>query len=105
MNTIRTSIFFILFSPLFFIWLLFNAILAFLGVFLFFKKSPIDLDKVQKKETICAILHHKGLLSDQEYAFETNDVANQYAIILLVVSFLLIVVLNLLLRNNRSYFA
>ena len=33
------------------------------------------------------------------------DVANQYAIILLVVSFLLIVVLNLLLRNNRSYFA
>ncbi len=33
------------------------------------------------------------------------DIANQYAIVLLIISFILIITLNLFLKNNRSYFA
>ena len=38
----------------------------------------IDLKKVKEKETICKVLNQKGLISDKEYNFETNEVAVLY---------------------------
>ena len=75
---IFTLIAYILTIPLFIIWLLFCAFLAFLGLLLFKKQIVIDIQKVKDKETICSVLNKKALLSDEEYDFETNDVANLY---------------------------
>jgi len=64
--------------PLFIIWLLFCAIIALIGVFLPKKNIAINLDNVKRKQTVCSVLNKKGLLSNEEYNFETNEVASQY---------------------------
>jgi len=69
---------FLLTTPFFLAWLLFCAILAILALVLPKKEILIDLDNVKQKETICKILNKKGLISDKEYSFETNEVAVLY---------------------------
>ena len=64
--------------PLFIVWLFFCAILALLGALLPKKYIAINLNAVKKKDTICSVLNNKGLLSDEKYSFETNDVAPLY---------------------------
>lgn len=64
--------------PLFIAWLFFCGILAFIGALLPKKYIAINLDGVIKKDTICSVLNSKGLLSHEEYSFETNDVASLY---------------------------
>ena len=78
MNTILKLIAYIITIPLFITWLLFCAFLAILGGFLPKKDILINLDQVKQKDTICKILNNKGLLSDKEYSFETNEVAVLY---------------------------
>ena len=65
-------------TPFFIIWLLFCAILALFALVLPKKDILIDLKKVKEKETICKVLNKKGLISDKEYSFETNEVAVLY---------------------------
>lgn len=64
--------------PLFITWLFFCAIIALIGSFLPKKKITINLKEVKKEETICSVLNKKGLLSNEEYNFETNEVASLY---------------------------
>ena len=47
-------------------------------MFLRNKKIKIDLIRVKKRDTICSELHRKKLLSDEEYEFETVEVASWY---------------------------
>ena len=77
-NILFSFIAYLLSTPLFIIWLLFCGFLALLGEFLPSKKIAIDLEKVKRKETICSVLNSKKLLSDEEYSFETQDVASLY---------------------------
>ena len=64
--------------PLFICWLLFSFVLSLIGLFLYERRIHIDLEKVKKRDTICSVLNSKKLLSDDEYAFETEDVALLY---------------------------
>jgi hypothetical protein len=64
--------------PLFILWLLFCFFLSIIGFFTTRKKITINLDNVKKRETICSVLNNKNLISDQEYRFETEDVATLY---------------------------
>ena len=79
---IRSSIFsffaYLITTPFFIIWLLFCAVLALFALLLPKKNILIDLKKVKEKETICKVLNQKGLISDKEYNFETNEVAVLY---------------------------
>lgn len=78
MKSTITIILYLIVLPLFIIWLLFCGVIAFFGLFFHKKFIPIDFDGVKKKDTICSVLNSKGLLSDEEYAFETKDVAGLY---------------------------
>lgn len=78
MNTIFKIIAYIISTPFFITWLLFCAILALLGAFLPKKNILINLKQVKQKETICKVLNNKGLINDEEYRFETNEVAILY---------------------------
>lgn len=77
-NFIYTFFAYIITIPLFITWLLFCAILALLGSLVIKKQIAINLYEVKKRDTICGVLNHKGLLSDEEYSFETNEVAALY---------------------------
>lgn len=72
------SIAFILTIALSLIWLLFCLCIALMGSLFSKKEIQIDLEEVYQKETVCSVLHKKGFLSDEEYYFETNNVAKQY---------------------------
>lgn len=78
MKTLFNFFAFIITIPLFFIWLLFCAVIAIIGSLFTKKKIQINLKEVKEKETICSVLNKKGLISDEEYSFETNDVAKKY---------------------------
>lgn len=60
------------------IWILFCAGLALMGLLIPKKSKQLDSDLVKSSDTICKILNRKGLLTDEEYNFETNDVAPTY---------------------------
>ena len=77
-NILFCFIAYLICTPLFILWLFFCGFLAFLGELLPSKKIAIDLEKVKRKETICSVLNSKKLLSDEEYSFETQDVASLY---------------------------
>lgn len=64
--------------PLILVWLLICAVIALIGLALPKKQLLINLENVKNKETICKVLNKKGLLSDEEYNFETNVVAPRY---------------------------
>lgn len=70
-----TNIIFIIFL---FIWLLFCLILALLGALFINKKIQIDLQRVKKRDTICSVLYEKKLLNEEQYEFETSEVASWY---------------------------
>ena len=78
MTFVSSFIAYIISVPLFIMWLLFCLILAILGTLIPKKLILINLDEVKSKDTICSVLYKKGLLSDEEYSFETNEVASNY---------------------------
>ena len=78
LNFIFIFLAFLITTPFFLVWLLFCAILALIALVLPKKDILIDLDNVKQKETICKVLNYKGLISDKEYSFETNEVAILY---------------------------
>ena len=78
MTFIYSVLSYVISVPLFIIWLLFCITLALLGALIPKKLILIDLDEVKRRETICRVLNNKGLLSDEEYSFETNEVAANY---------------------------
>jgi len=67
-----------LFSPILIFWLFICAGLALMGRFLPRKTLPLDLNFVNQSTTVCKILNHKGLISDEEYHFEHSEVAALY---------------------------
>ncbi len=77
-NFILSFFAYLITTPFFIIWLLFCAVLALFALLLPKKDILIDLNKVKQKETICKVLNKKGLISDKEYSFETNEVAVLY---------------------------
>jgi hypothetical protein len=77
-NFILSFFAYLITTPFIIIWLLFCAVLALIALVLPKKDILIDLNKVKKKETICKVLNNKGLISDKEYSFETNEVAILY---------------------------
>jgi len=68
----------ILFFSLFSIWLLFASLLALVGAFLPFSAKKLDAAEVKTSDTICRALFEKGKLTEDEYAFETEKVAESY---------------------------
>ncbi len=78
MKKFKIIILYIITLPLFITWLFFCLSIGLIGFFLSKKNLKIDLDAVKKTDTICSVLNSKGLLSDEEYSFETNDVASFY---------------------------
>ena len=78
MNFIFTTFLYFIVVPLFIIWLLICFLISLIGLILFKKKIEINLDRVKKRETICSVLKDKKFLSEEEYEFETVDVASQY---------------------------
>nr|WP_129502540.1 hypothetical protein [Malaciobacter halophilus] len=78
MTLIYKIIAYIITIPLFTIWLLFCFIISLIGSVLYKKRIYIDLDRVKKRETICSVLNNKKYLSDEEYEFETVEVACIY---------------------------
>ena len=77
-NFILSFFAYLITTPFILAWLLFCAILALIALVLPKKDILIDLDNVKQKETICKVLNNKGLISDKEYSFETNEVAILY---------------------------
>lgn len=78
MNTLLKIIAYIIIIPLFTTWLLFCVLLALLGSILPKKDISINLNEVEEEETICKVLNRKGLMSDEDYSFEINEVAIMY---------------------------
>lgn len=78
MNFIISFLAYIICIPLFIAWLIFCAGIATIGIFISKKHILINLDRVKKKETICQVLNTKGLISNKEYSFETDEVAPLY---------------------------
>lgn len=69
---------YILYTPLVILWLLLCFLISLIGMLLIKKRVIIDLDKVKNRETICSVLNKKNLITDEEYEFETVDVASLY---------------------------
>ena len=59
-------------------WLALCSLLALVGCLVPGRSAGLVTDEVEQSDTICKILHAKGLLSDREYDFETHDVAPLY---------------------------
>ncbi len=59
-------------------WLLLCSVLALISFFLPRQKKEIDLLEVKNKNTICRYLNERGRLTDEEYSFETENVAAHY---------------------------
>ena len=78
MTLIQKTTAYLISIPLFTIWLLFCFIISLIGSLLYKKRVHIDLDRVKKRETICSVLNSKKYLSDEEYEFETVEVASLY---------------------------
>ena len=78
MTLIQKTIAYLITIPLFTIWLLFCFLISLIGSLLYKKRVLIDLDRVKKRETICSVLNSKKYLSDEEYEFETVEVASLY---------------------------
>ncbi len=74
----RVLLAFLIFTPLYLIWLLVCAVLSFIGVFIPLSNKKLQPTMVQKRQTVCRVMNEKGLLSDHEYSFETEVVASQY---------------------------
>jgi hypothetical protein len=68
-----------IFLPLLIVWLSLCIVLALLGIILPRRPSPVQLDFVRESQTVCKILNHKGLISDDEYYFEHEIVAPRYS--------------------------
>lgn len=64
--------------PFLVLWLLFCSLLALLGWVLPAKILKLNSDEVEASLTVCKILNEKGLISDDEYGFETQKVARLY---------------------------
>jgi len=78
MTLIQKTTAYLIIIPLFTIWLLFCFMISLIGSLLYKKRVHIDLDRVKKRETICSVLNSKKYLSDEEYEFETVEVASLY---------------------------
>ncbi len=78
MTLINKTTAYIITIPLFTIWLLFCFLISLIGSLLYKKRVLIDLDRVKKRDTICSVLNSKKYLSDEEYEFETVEVASLY---------------------------
>lgn len=68
----------VFFLPILISWLLLCALMAVMGRILPRKSLPLDLQFVDQSTTVCKILNHKGLISDEEYRFEHTQVAALY---------------------------
>lgn len=67
-----------IFLPILISWLLICAVMALVGRILPRRTLPLDLAFVDQSTTVCKILNHKGLISDEEYRFEHTQVAALY---------------------------
>lgn len=59
-------------------WLVVCILLAALSLIIPRRSKEIDLSEVKNKNTICRYLNEKGRLTDEEYSFETENVASFY---------------------------
>lgn len=66
------------FLPLLLAWLMICALIALFGVILPAQREYLNTDQVEASRTVCKILHKKGLITDEEYAFEHRVVAARY---------------------------
>lgn len=78
MNFLYSLLGYFIAIPLFVFWLLFCFVISLIGSLLYKKRVRIDLDRVKRRETICSVLNQKKYLSDDEYEFETVEVASLY---------------------------
>lgn len=78
MKIIKKLFAYIITIPPFIIWLLFCFFISLLGALFNQRKIKIDLVKVKKRDTICSVLYNKKLLTNEEYEFETCEVASWY---------------------------
>ncbi len=63
---------------LYVIWLLVCLGLALVSFVIPVRPQKIDLNQVKNKKTVCRHLNERGRLTDQEYNFETEQVAAHY---------------------------
>jgi hypothetical protein len=68
----------IIVTPFLLAWLLFCLLLAVVGRLLPNASKAPDLTEVVKKTTVCKVLNQKNLITDEEYEFETQSVAQFY---------------------------
>ncbi len=64
--------------PLYIPWLLICLGFACFGFFFPSKRGRLDLEEVDRRTTVCKVLSQKGLITQQEYEFETQKVAAYY---------------------------
>ncbi len=69
---------YLLLVPLYILWLLICLGFAVFGFVFPNKRFRLDLDEVDRRTTVCKVLNQKGLISQKEYEFETQNVAAYY---------------------------
>jgi hypothetical protein len=73
-NALGSFIYFSIYS----VWLCFSIVLALTGAFLPSHSRGLKAQEVKDSDTICRALYEKGKLTKEEYAFETDHVAESY---------------------------
>lgn len=68
----------LLFFSMYSLWLVLSLFLALAGTFLPIKSNFLKAEQVKESDTICKALFDKNKLTAEEYAFETDQVAESY---------------------------
>jgi len=91
----------IFFFSLYLFWLAVSLTLALVGMLLPIKAHDLKSDSVKAADTICKVLFEKNKLTQEEYAFETDQVAESYDdLIFKGYSFIVAPVIWMLKTNN-----